>query len=162
MKPFIRDESISELDETHEALIKSIRPLDICAEISKKLPNNLKNLLPNNLVKKYTVFKVTDKYSSVIESDEALLQWARFCFDYNRISINSDDIVPQYLEENSFDKKDTVKGAFRKSINEIQNSCIYGRPYILPTEHSTVSSSTFQNSKPDAIMSIGTSLLCSL
>ncbi|GAA5808451.1 hypothetical protein MFLAVUS_001842 [Mucor flavus] len=32
-KPFITDRSISELDKKHATLIKSIRPIDICAEI---------------------------------------------------------------------------------------------------------------------------------
>ncbi|GAA5808493.1 hypothetical protein MFLAVUS_001884 [Mucor flavus] len=50
-EPFITDKSISELDKKHATLIKSIRPIDICAEISKHLPNNLKLLLPNDLVK---------------------------------------------------------------------------------------------------------------
>ncbi|KAI9258417.1 hypothetical protein EDC94DRAFT_613720 [Helicostylum pulchrum] len=61
-RPFITDESISELDKKDEAFIKSIRAIDICAEISKHLPNNLKLLLPNNLVKEYSLLNLTCKF----------------------------------------------------------------------------------------------------
>ncbi|GAA5811577.1 hypothetical protein MFLAVUS_005016 [Mucor flavus] len=50
-EPFLNDKYISELDKKHAALITSIRPIDICAEISKHLPNNLKLLVQNDLVK---------------------------------------------------------------------------------------------------------------
>ncbi|KAI8047151.1 hypothetical protein BDF21DRAFT_405172 [Thamnidium elegans] len=37
------------VNKHQEELIRSIRPFDICAEISKHLPNNLEQLLPNTL-----------------------------------------------------------------------------------------------------------------
>jgi hypothetical protein len=162
MEPFITDGNISELDKPHDALIKSIRPLDICAEISKKLSNNLKHLLPNNLVKKYTILKYTDSYSSGIKPDRSLIQWARFLFDYNRISFDSNYITPTNLEYDSLDNRDMTHGIFRHLINTIQNSDIYRKPHILSTEHSKKSSSVSPKSNIDAIMNIGKSLVPSL
>ncbi|KAG2233260.1 hypothetical protein INT48_001709 [Thamnidium elegans] len=154
MKPFITDENISELDKHQEELIRSIRPFDICAEISKHLPNNLKQLLPNDLVKEYSIVKFTDKYTSNIRLDDSLLQWSRFMFKYNRMSFDSSYILPKSLSYNYIDIGDVMHGVSRYSTNAIQNSSIYGKPRILSTEHSAISSSIFLNSKPDAIMNI--------
>ncbi|KAG2233262.1 hypothetical protein INT48_001711 [Thamnidium elegans] len=153
-KPFIKEENISELDKHQEELIRSIRPFDICAETSKHLSNNLKQLLPNNLVKEYYILKFTDKYTSDIQLDEGLLQWSRFMFEYNRISFASNYIVPKSLSDKSIYSNDILHGDFRYSVNAIRNSNIYSKPRILPTEHSVTSSSTFLNSKPDAILDI--------
>ncbi|KAG2233263.1 hypothetical protein INT48_001712 [Thamnidium elegans] len=154
MQPFITDENISELDKHQEKLIRSIRPFDICAEISKHLPNNLEQLLPNSLVKEYSIVKFTDEYTSEIKSDDGLLQWSRFMFEYNRISFDSNFIVPKNPLYKSINNNSILHWASRYSIDAIQNSNIYGRPRILSTEHSAISSSIFLNSKPDAIMNI--------
>ncbi|KAI8067283.1 hypothetical protein BDF21DRAFT_454676 [Thamnidium elegans] len=154
METFITDENISELDKHQKELIKSIRPFDICNEISKHLPNNLKQLLPNDLVKEYSILKFTDDYTSKIKSDEGLLQWSRFMFEYNRISVSSSYIVPEYILVKCITSLSIMRGAFRYSINAIQNSNIYGKPRILSTEHPPISSSIFLDSKPDAIMNI--------
>ncbi|KAI8047313.1 hypothetical protein BDF21DRAFT_457357 [Thamnidium elegans] len=154
MQPFITDENISELDKHQEERIKSIRPFDICAEISKQLPNNLEQLLPNSLVKEYSIVKFNDEYTSEIELDQGLLQWSRFMFEYNRIYFASKYIVPENPTYKSIDDALIVYGAFRYSISTIQNSSIYSKPRILSTEHSVISSSIFLNSKPDAIMNI--------
>ncbi|KAG2235812.1 hypothetical protein INT48_003924 [Thamnidium elegans] len=154
MKPFITDENISELDKQQEEIIRSIQPFDICHEISKHLPNNLKQLLPNNLVKEYSILKFTDEYTSKIELDEGLLQWSRFMFEYNRISFDSSYIVPKNPLVKYIDRQNVIRGASQCSINAIQNSNIYSKPRILSTEHSAISSSIFLNSKPDAIMNI--------
>ncbi|KAI8047202.1 hypothetical protein BDF21DRAFT_457392 [Thamnidium elegans] len=154
MKPFITDKNISELDKHQEERIKSIRPFDICAEISKHLPNNLEKLLPNNLVKKYSILKFTGNYTSKIKLDEGLLQCSRFMFEYNRLSFDSSYIVPKSISDKSIDNQEIMHGASRYSVNTIQNSNIYDKPRILSTEHSAISSSIFLNSKPDAIMSI--------
>ncbi|KAG2235844.1 hypothetical protein INT48_003956 [Thamnidium elegans] len=154
MKPFITDENISELDKNQKELIRSIRPFDICAEISKRLPNNLKQLLPNSLVKEYSILKFNDKYTSEIESDEGLLQWSRFLFEYNRLSFDSSYIVPKYILVKNITDLGIMRGTFRYSATTIQNSNIYSKPRILSTEHSAISSSIFLNSKPDAIMNI--------
>ncbi|KAI8047198.1 hypothetical protein BDF21DRAFT_210911 [Thamnidium elegans] len=156
MKPFITDENISELDKHQEERIKSIRPFDICAEISKHLPNNLEKLLPNNLVKEYSILKLTGDYTFKIKLNEGLLQWSRFMFEYNRISSGSNYIVPKNRSNKYIDNKDIIRGASRYLISAIQNSNIYGKPRILSTKHSAISSSIFLNSKPDAIMNIGT------
>ncbi|KAI8047056.1 hypothetical protein BDF21DRAFT_435206, partial [Thamnidium elegans] len=66
-------------------------------------------------------------------------------FEYNRISS-----APAI----SYLKPFIMRGTSRYSINAIQNSNIYGKPRILSTEHSAISSSIFLNSKPDAIMNI--------
>ncbi|KAG2234828.1 hypothetical protein INT48_006745 [Thamnidium elegans] len=150
MKPFVTDKNISELDKHQEELIRSIRPFDICHEISKHLPNNLKQLLPNDLAKEYSILKFTDKYTSEIELDEGLLQWSRFMFEYNRISISSSYIVPKSFSYKSIGGQGIVFGASQYSINAIQNSNIYGKPRI----HSAILSSIFLNSKPDAIVNI--------
>ncbi|KAG2233241.1 hypothetical protein INT48_001690 [Thamnidium elegans] len=154
MKPFITDENISELDKHQEELIRSIRPFDICAEISKHLPNNLEQLLPNNSVKEYSILKFTDRYTSRIQLDECLLQWSRFMFENNRISFASNYIVPKNHPNKYINNDDIMHGASRYLISAIQNSSIYGKPRILSTEHSAISSSIFLNSKPDAIMNI--------
>ncbi|KAI8047255.1 hypothetical protein BDF21DRAFT_210438 [Thamnidium elegans] len=154
MKPFITDKNISEFDKHQEKLIKSIQPFDICAEISKRLPNNLEQLLPNSLVKEYSILKFTDKYTSKIELDEGLLNWSRILFEYNRISVRSSYIVPESPLNKYIENQDIIRGAFRYSVNAIQNSSIYSKPRIISTEHSTISSSIFLNSKPDAIMNI--------
>ncbi|KAI8067314.1 hypothetical protein BDF21DRAFT_112613 [Thamnidium elegans] len=162
MKPFITDENISEFDKHQEELIRSIRPFDICHEISKHLPNNLKQLLPNDLAKEYSILKFTDEYTSKIKSDEGLLQWSRFMFEYNRISVSSNYIVPKSLSNKYIDNRDIINGIFRYSVNAIQGSSIYSKPRILLTDHSAISSSIFLNSKPDAIMNIGTPSLYAL
>ncbi|KAG2233245.1 hypothetical protein INT48_001694 [Thamnidium elegans] len=154
MKSFIADENISELDKHQEERIKSIRPFDICHEISKHLPNNLEKLLPNNLVKEYSIVKFIDEYTSEIELDRNLLQWSRFMFEYNRISFGSNYITPETLSDLYIDTHDILRGTSQYSINAIQNSNIYGKPRILSTEPSTISSSIFLNSKPEAIMNI--------
>ncbi|KAG2229453.1 hypothetical protein INT48_007840 [Thamnidium elegans] len=154
MKPFITDENITELDKHQEELIRSIRPFDICAEISKHLPDNLKQLLPNNLVKKYFILKFNDKYTSKIKLDDGLLQWSRFMFEYNRKSFDFSYIEPENTPSKSIGYQNIMRGTFRYSINAIQNSNIYSKPRILSTEHSAISSSIFLNSKPDAIMNI--------
>ncbi|KAI8058903.1 hypothetical protein BDF21DRAFT_403529 [Thamnidium elegans] len=154
MKPFITEENISKLDKHQEERIRSIRPFDICAEISKHFPNNLKQLLSNNIAKEYSILKVNDEYTSEIELDQGLLQWSRFLFEYNRISVSSSYIVPKSLLYKYIDSQDIMRGTFRYSINAIQNSNIYSKPRILSTEHSATSSSIFHNSKPDAIMNI--------
>ncbi|KAG2233237.1 hypothetical protein INT48_001686 [Thamnidium elegans] len=154
MEPFITDKNISELDKHQEERIKSIRPFDICAEISKHLPNNLEKLLPNNLVKKYSILKFTDNYTSKIKLDEGLLQCSRLLFEYNRISFASNYIVPKNPLNKSIDSQGIMRGTFRYSISTIQNSDIHSKPRILSTEYSVISSSTFLNSKPDAIMNI--------
>ncbi|KAG2233240.1 hypothetical protein INT48_001689 [Thamnidium elegans] len=154
MQPFITDKNISELDKHQEERIKSIRPFDICAEISKHLPNNLEKLLPNNLVKKYSILKFTDNYTSKIKLDEGLLQCSRLLFEYNRISFGSNYIVPKNPLYKIIMDEFIVGGAFRHSISAIQNSNIYGKPRILPTKRSAIPSSIFLNSKPDAIMNI--------
>ncbi|KAI8067203.1 hypothetical protein BDF21DRAFT_111047 [Thamnidium elegans] len=125
MKPFITDENISELDKHQEELIRSIRPFDICAEISKHLPDNLKQLLPNNLVKEYSIFKFNDKYTSKIKLDEGLLQWSRFMFEYNRISFDSSYITPETVSDKYIDNNNIMRGTSRYSINAIQSSNIY-------------------------------------
>ncbi|KAI8047196.1 hypothetical protein BDF21DRAFT_210873 [Thamnidium elegans] len=162
MRPFITDENISELDKHQDEHIRSIRPFDICAEISKHLSNNLKQLLPNNLVKEYSIVKFTDEYTSNIKLDKGLLQWSRFMFEYNRISFASNYIVPKNPLNISIGDKDILRGTSRYSISAIQNSNVYGKPRILSTEHSPTSSSIFLDSKPDAIMSIGTPSLYAL
>ncbi|KAI8047280.1 hypothetical protein BDF21DRAFT_210785 [Thamnidium elegans] len=154
MQPFITDENISELDKHQEECIKSIRPFDICAEISKHLPNNLEQLLPNNLVKKYPILKFTDKYTSKIKSDKGLLQWSRFLFEYNRTFVSSSYIVSKNLSYKNIYDINIIRGASIYSIDAIQNSSIYGKPRILSTKHSAIPSSIFLNSKPDAIMNI--------
>ncbi|KAI8067207.1 hypothetical protein BDF21DRAFT_111132 [Thamnidium elegans] len=154
MKPFITDKNISQLDKHQKECIKSIRPFDICAEISKHLPNNLEQLLPNSLVKEYSIVKFIDEYTSEIKLYKGLLQWSRFMIDYNRISFDSNFIVPKNPLYKSIDDALIVGGAFRYSISTIQNSNIYGKPRILSTEHSVTSPSIFLNSKPDAIMNI--------
>ncbi|KAI8047204.1 hypothetical protein BDF21DRAFT_211027 [Thamnidium elegans] len=154
MQPFITDENISELDKHQEECIKSIRPFDICAEISKHLPNNLEQLLPNNLVKKYPILKFNDKYTSKIKSDKGLLQWSRFLFEYNRTFVSSSYIVSKNLSYKNIYNINIIRGASIYSIDAIQNSSIYGKPRILSTKHSAIPSSIFLNSKPDAIMNI--------
>ncbi|KAG2235835.1 hypothetical protein INT48_003947 [Thamnidium elegans] len=125
MKPFITEKNISELDKYQGELIRSIRPFDICAEISKHFPNNLKQLLSNNIVKEYSIWKFTDGYTSKLQLDKGLLQWSRFMFEYNQISDTSSYVVPKILLYQPIDSKDIVFGAFRYSINAIQNSNIY-------------------------------------
>ncbi|KAI8067200.1 hypothetical protein BDF21DRAFT_496137 [Thamnidium elegans] len=154
MQPFITDENISELDKHQEERIKSIHPFDICAEISKHLPRNLEQLLPNNLVKEYSIVKFTDEYTSEIKLYEGLLQWSRFMFEYNRISFDSNFIVPKNPLYKSINSNSILRGTSRYLISAIQNSNIYGKPRILSTEHSAISSSIFLSSKPDAIMNI--------
>ncbi|KAG2235836.1 hypothetical protein INT48_003948 [Thamnidium elegans] len=154
MKPFITNKNISELDKHQDELIRSIRPFDICNEISKHLPNNLKQLLPNDLVKEYSILKFTDKYTSKIKLDEGLLQWSRFMFEYNRISVSSSYIVPEYIFVKCITSLSIIRGTFKYLITTIQNYNIYGKPRILSTDHSAISSSIFLDSKPDAIMNI--------
>ncbi|KAI8067297.1 hypothetical protein BDF21DRAFT_454688 [Thamnidium elegans] len=154
MKPFVTDRNIYKQDKHQKELIKSIRPFDICAEISKHLSNNLEQLLPNNLVKEYSLLKFTDEYTSEIELDEGLLQWSRFMFEYNRISVSSSYIVPKSPSNKYIGNQDIMYGACRYSISAIQNSNINSKPRILSTEDSAISSSVFLNSKPDAIMNI--------
>ncbi|KAG2236214.1 hypothetical protein INT48_008574 [Thamnidium elegans] len=129
MNSFITEESISELDQHQEELIRSIRPFDICNEINE--------------------------YTSIIELDEGLLQWSRFLFVYNRISFASNYIVHKSPLNQPIEYQDITHGIFRYTSNAIQNSNIYGKPRILATEHSEISPSIFLNSKPDAIMDIG-------
>ncbi|KAI8047260.1 hypothetical protein BDF21DRAFT_210505 [Thamnidium elegans] len=147
---------MKELDKRKEKLIRSIRPFDICAEISKHLPNNLKRLISNNLVKEYSILKFTDRYTSKIELNEGLLNWSRFLFQYNRTYSGPSYIAPKDISNKYIDNSGIIRGTFQYSINAIQNSSIYSKPHILSAEHSAISSSTFLNSKPDAIMNIGT------
>ncbi|KAI8047267.1 hypothetical protein BDF21DRAFT_434598, partial [Thamnidium elegans] len=75
-------------------------------------------------------------------------------FEYNRISLDSSYFLPKIILNKYIDSQDIMHGTSRYSINAIQNSNIYGKPRILSTEHSAISSSIFLNSKPDAIMNI--------
>ncbi|GAA5808768.1 hypothetical protein MFLAVUS_002164 [Mucor flavus] len=156
-KPFITDESIAELDKKHATLIKSIQPIDICAEISKHLPNNLKFLLPNDLVKEYSILRLTDTRvkSSV---DRGLLYWAECMFEYNRIAFGSNFIIPKHSWNTDFDYRNVLKGAVRYMFDVLQHSDVYSKPRILSTKDSATSSSIFLKSKPDAILNIDISL----
>ncbi|GAA5798352.1 hypothetical protein HPULCUR_003754 [Helicostylum pulchrum] len=139
-RPFITDESISELDKKHEALIKSIRVIDICTEISKHLPNNLKLLLPNNLVKEYSLLNLTF--------------WSEYLFEYNRIYFGSNYIIPKCLSITDFEHSNVLEGAVRYLFDALRNSDLYSKPRILSTKQLATSSSIFLKSKPDAIMNI--------
>ncbi|GAA5808513.1 hypothetical protein MFLAVUS_001904 [Mucor flavus] len=152
-KPFITDKSISELDKKHATLIKSIRPIDICAEISKKLPNNLKLLLPNDLGKEYSLFRLTANYQGS-KVNRSLLHWSEYMLDYNRISSSSNYITLKRLWNSGFGYQDVLKGAVRYMFDALQNSDVYSKPSILSTENSATSSSIFLKSKPDAILNI--------
>ncbi|GAA5808555.1 hypothetical protein MFLAVUS_001946 [Mucor flavus] len=156
-EPFITDERISELDKKHATLIKSICPIDICAEISKNLPNNLKLLLPNDLVKEYSLFRVTIEYPD-INLDEGLFHWSEYMLDYNRIAFGSNCIIPKRSWNTDFGYQGVLKGAVRYMFDALQNSDVYSKPRILSTEHSATSSSIFLKSKPDAILNIDISL----
>ncbi|KAI9261374.1 hypothetical protein EDC94DRAFT_648773 [Helicostylum pulchrum] len=156
-KPFITDKSISELDKKREALIKSIRPIDICAEISKHLPNNLKRLLPNNLMQEYSLLRLLANGWSY-KVDKGLLYWAGILFEYNRIFFGSNNVIHKRLGIATFDNKSVLVGAARYMFNALHNSDIYSKPRILYTEDSATSSSIFLKSKPDAILNIDISL----
>ncbi|GAA5811591.1 hypothetical protein MFLAVUS_005031 [Mucor flavus] len=156
-KFFIIGKGISVLDKKHETLIKSIRPIDICAEISKHLSNNLELLLPNKTVKEYSLLRLTTKISDY-KVDKGLLDWSEYLFEYNRISFGSNYIIPIRLRNTEFDYSGVLGGAIQYLFEAIQNSDIYSKPRILPTEHSTTSSSIFLNTKPDAIFNIDISL----
>ncbi|KAI9252707.1 hypothetical protein EDC94DRAFT_620445 [Helicostylum pulchrum] len=156
MIPFITDRNISEFDKHQKDLIRSIRPFDICAEISKRKTNNLKDLLQNNLLKNYSILKYTDKFSSKIELDKGLENWSRFLFEYNRISIGSSYIVTKSSQYRGLRYNYLLDGAALYLLNAVQNSDIYSKPRILVvSDNSVTSSSKFL--QPDAIMSIGTS-----
>ncbi|GAA5801998.1 hypothetical protein HPULCUR_007458 [Helicostylum pulchrum] len=156
-KSFITAESISNLDKKWEALIKSIRPIDICAEISKHLPNNLKRLLPNDLVKEYSISRLLSNGWGY-KVDRRLLHWSGLLFEYNRISFGSNNIVPKRLKNATFGIESVLEGAARYMFSALRNSDIYSKPRILSTEHSATSSSIFLRSNPDAILNIDISL----
>ncbi|KAI9274060.1 hypothetical protein EDC94DRAFT_672982 [Helicostylum pulchrum] len=152
-KPFITDESISKLDKKQEALIKSIRPIDICAEISKHWPNNLKLLLPDDLVKKYSLLRLTSTcWDSTVDKD--LLDWSEYMFEYNCISFGSNYNISNRLSVKAFGYTNVVLGATRYLFDALHNSDIYCKPRILSTECPATSSSVFLKSKPDAILSV--------
>ncbi|GAA5808475.1 hypothetical protein MFLAVUS_001866 [Mucor flavus] len=134
-EPFITDKSISELDKKHATLIKSIRPIDICAEISKNLPNNLKLLLPNDLVRNYSLFR-TDFESFNSKLGSCLCHWANYMLDYNRIAFGSNYIIPKRSWNTIFGPKFILEGAVRYMSDALQNS----------------------DPKPDAILNIDISL----
>lgn len=48
-----------------------------------------------------------------------------------------------------------LEGASQYALNAIQNSDMYCKPRILPTDYAASRSSIFLNSKPDSIMNIG-------
>ncbi|GAA5807513.1 hypothetical protein MFLAVUS_000876 [Mucor flavus] len=154
---FITDKSISELDKKQEALIKSIRPIDICAEISKRLPNNLKNLLKNGIIKEHSLLKLNPK-RWLRKIDNGLLDWSEYLLEYNRISFSSNYIIPKRLEIAEFCDINVSEGAVRYLFDALQNSDLYSKPRILSTEYSAISSSIFLNSKPDAVLNIDISL----
>lgn len=49
-----------------------------------------------------------------------------------------------------------MKGALRYALDVINNADIYSRPRIISVKTLPTSSSIFRDSKPDAIMNIGT------
>ncbi|GAA5798473.1 hypothetical protein HPULCUR_003877 [Helicostylum pulchrum] len=156
-KHFITDKSISELDKKYATLIKSIRPIDICAEISKNLPNNLKLLLPNDAVKEYSILNLTVKRWRR-KIDKGLFDWSEYLFEYNRISFSSNYIVLKRSVVKELDYQNVLEGAVRYLFYALHNSDIYSNPRMLSAEHSTTSSSIFLKSKPDAILNIDISL----
>ncbi|GAA5808560.1 hypothetical protein MFLAVUS_001951 [Mucor flavus] len=156
-KPFITGESISKLDKKHEALIKSIRPIDICAEISKHLPNNLKLLLSNGLVKGYSLLRLTYACRH-LNVDGGLIDWSECMLVYNLISFGSNYIIPKRWWNTYFNYSDVLEGAARYLFDVLRNSDVYSNPRILSTEPSATSSSVFLKSKPDAILNIDISL----
>ncbi|GAA5816210.1 hypothetical protein MFLAVUS_009736 [Mucor flavus] len=156
-KPFITRVSIEMLDRKHRTLLKSIRPIDICAEISKNSTNYLKPLFQNDPVKEYSLLKLNTKRGR-FKVDKGLLNWSGHLLEYNRISFGSNYIVPKRLRSTEFDYSDALEGAVQYMFDALQDSDIYSKPRILSTEHSSTSSSIFLKSKPDAIMNIDISL----
>lgn len=123
--------------------------------MSKHLPNSLRDLLTNNLVKEYSILKFTDSYSNETRFSRDLVNWSRFMFEYNRISFGSNYIIPKDLWMKEIELSGLMAGVERYTFDAIQNSDLHSKPRILPAEHSATSSSIFLDSKPDAIMNIG-------
>ncbi|GAA5811690.1 hypothetical protein MFLAVUS_005131 [Mucor flavus] len=155
--PFITGKSISKLDKTYETLIESIRPIDICAEISKTLPNSLKLLLQNEPMKEYTLLNPSTKRWRR-KVDKGLLDWLEHLLEYNRVSFGSSYIITKRLWNMDYDYSEVLEGTGQYLFDALHNSDVYSKPRILSTEHLATSSSIFLKSKPDAIMNIDISL----
>lgn len=137
-------------------LIKSIRPIDVCAEICKNLSNSLKLLLRNESMKEYTLLNPSTKRWRR-KVDKGLLDWLEHLLEYNRVSFGSNYIIPKRLWSMNYDYSEVLEGIGQYLFDALHNSDVYSKPRILSTENlATSSSSIFLKSKPDAIMNIGT------
>ncbi|KAI8078618.1 hypothetical protein BDF21DRAFT_494319 [Thamnidium elegans] len=154
MVPLITNTREWDLNTCQETSIKTIRPYDICAELSKYVPNNVKDLISNNLLKDYPIITTIDKYSTEIELDQNLVDWSKSMLEYNRI--NSGRRTSNKFR--NFNRDFLQIGAIAYVYEAIQSSNMYSKPIILPTDELASYSSIFVKSKPDAIMNIEISL----
>lgn len=137
--------------------MESISRSQICAEVSINQFKNIKDLISDNLVKKYDFVTCVDKYSFGGNSRYYMLLWFEEMLTYNHVSFNSKNIVRKIIQKKNIFTAELLDGASRYVFDVIRNSDIYSKPRILPTESLNSCSSVFVNSKPDAIMNIGTS-----
>ncbi|KAI9252244.1 hypothetical protein EDC94DRAFT_281682 [Helicostylum pulchrum] len=158
MKPFIRGKNLNKISEHQKKILLSIRPFDVCAEISKQLTNSLKDLLPSALIKEYSFLRIIYDDTSQVYSSNIVLNWSRLMLEYSRISLRSNYIIPKSLRESSMNSPKLIHGAANCTFNAIQNSVVHSKPRILSKNKSAAVSSIFLESEPDAIMNIEISL----
>lgn len=137
--------------------MESISRSQIHAEVSRNQFKNIKDLISDNLVKKYNFVICVDKYSFGGNSRYCMLLWLKEMLAYNHTAFNSKNIVRKIIRKEDIYFTELIKGASRYVFDVIQNSVVYIKPRLLPTESLNSCSSIFVNSKPDAIMNIGTS-----
>lgn len=155
MAPLITDTSKWGLDSRQEAIIKSICPYDICAEIVKALSNSVVNLISNNRMKEYHIMTLVDEYSSEIILDHNLVNWSKSMLEYNRTTSDLKITRYEYNIAITFSFDFLHHGSIVYIREAIQNSDLYSKPRIISSNKMYSRSSIFIKSKPDAIMNIG-------
>lgn len=153
----------SELSEIRKAIVRSIRPIDLCDSMSKALFVNMTDLLSDYFKKEYILLVLQDSYSYrlsysyfPLDRRSSLLGWIHIMMEYNRRSLSSTTIVLEpSVDIDPISLKCIVSGAYFAAMKIVKNSSNYRKPRFIGSKDVSTSSSIFLNSEPDAIVNIG-------
>ncbi|KAI8091515.1 hypothetical protein BDF21DRAFT_409588, partial [Thamnidium elegans] len=151
-----------ELSDIQKAIIRSIRPIDLCDSMSKTLFVNMMDLLSNYFEKEYKLLVLQDSYSYRVsynhfplERRSSLLGWINIMMEYNRQSLSSTTIVIEpSVDIDPISLECIVSGASIAAMKIVKNSSKYRKPHIIESKNVSTSSSMFLDSEPDAIINI--------
>ncbi|GAA5803240.1 hypothetical protein HPULCUR_008717 [Helicostylum pulchrum] len=152
----------SELSEIQKAIVRSIRPIDLCDSMRKTLFVNMTDLLSNHSEKGYKLLVLQDSYSYRVpygyfplERRLSLLGWINIMIEYNRRSLSSTTIaIEPSVDIDPISLNCIVSGASFAAMEIVKNSSKYRKPLIIESKDVSTSSSIFLNSGPDAIVNI--------